>query len=143
LEYIEAAEAKLRLDRLARSASWLAGNSQLVREESVLGLKAYVWHRDLNDGWWEGTYSPSKRYTPLVDREYIGGVETTREAVSVQFRDVSPDEIAPPLLPVHFDRAEALEQALRSNDENRQTADGIAERMHAVRENLRSQGRTQ
>lgn len=144
LDYIESATAALSADRVAQTEEWFTSSGQKVREEMVLGLKTYTIHQDLSDGWWEGTFSTATRHTPLIDREQHDGVITTREALSVQFRDVS-QETALPDLPVSFERAQKLEDAFRSgNDEAKKLADELAERMHSVQALLRDKGaRTQ
>lgn len=137
LEYIEAADSALALDEAAQTESWFSDSGLLVREETVLGLKAFTLHQDLSDGWWEGTFSTATRHTPLIDREQHDGVITSREAVSIQFRDVG-QEVALPDLAIRFDQAQKLVNALRSGSDPEATknAVAIAERMRSVQEKL-------
>lgn len=145
LDYAGTSEPLLKMDSLARSASWLAEHPLFVREETILGLKAYIWHKDLSDGWTERTYSPMTGITPLLEHEKIGDIETTLEAISIQFQKVSPDEIAPPNLPISFDQDQSFEQALRSggDETNNRIADRMAELRNTDKEKLRAQGRIQ
>jgi hypothetical protein len=141
LDYVGASESELERDKIARTSNWVTGSTLFVGEASMLGLKVYTTHQNLNDGWVEQAFSPLTRSTPLLYREHSGNVETTEEAVSIQFRDVSPDEIKPPDLPISFEWSKRLEKAMLSNSENADTVKrAIAER-EAVTEKLRTLGR--
>ena len=141
LDYLDSAEPTLQRDRVARSPKWITDSPLFVREDSIAGLKVYVTHQTLNDGWVEEAYSPLTRSCPLLERQHLGAVEITKEAVSVQFRDVSPDEIKPPDLPISFESAKALEKAMLSNPENSETVKGLATRREFIREKLKAIGR--
>jgi hypothetical protein len=97
LEYVGGtAENEIGRDRIARTPEWITQSPMFNRESTMLGLNVYLTHQDLSDGWVEQAFSPLTRSTPLLFREHHGNVETTEEAVSIQFRDVSQDEINPP-----------------------------------------------
>ncbi|MEP6637376.1 MAG: hypothetical protein ABJB97_11680 [Acidobacteriota bacterium] len=144
LEYIESTgEAHAQGERNARSASWATSSPDFVREETILGMKAYVIHQKTSMGFVEAAYSPILGSAPLFDRWLEGDIEETREAVSIQFRPVSDDEVAVPNLPVRFDRATAMHNLFRGNATNDDLMDQADARMRAVREKLRALGRTE
>ena len=144
LEYVGGtSEAELERDRIARNPDWITRSPLFQKEGSMLGLKVYLTHQDLNDGWIEQAFSPLMRSTPLVYREHLGNVETEEEAISVQFRDVSPEEIKPPDLPISFEWLKRLEQGMLSNPENADTVKRSIAQREALAEKLRAMDRIQ
>jgi hypothetical protein len=142
LEYVGGtSEAEMERDNLARTPNWITSSPLFVREETMLGLKTYTTHQKLNNGWVDQAFSPVTRSTPLLYREHIGNVETTEEAVSVQFRDISPDEIRPPNLPISFEWLKGLEKAMLANPENADTVKRAIADREAVTAKLRALGR--
>lgn len=143
LEYTGASEGELERDRTARTADWITKSALFVREDSMLGLKVYTTHQNLNDGWVEQAFSPLTRSAPLVFREHTGNVERTEEAVSIEFRDVSPDEIKPPSFPISFELSKRFEKGMASNPENADSIKLHIQEREAVTEKLRALGRIQ
>lgn len=143
LEYAGTSEAELERDKSARTADWITKSALFVREDSILGLKVYTTHQNLNDGWVEQAFSPLTRSAPLVFREHSGNVEHTEEALSIEFRAVSPDEIKPPNLPISFELSKRLEKGMASNPENADSIKRLIEEREAATVKLRALGRIQ
>lgn len=145
LEYVDSREGFAEVDQNARSSTWATSSSTFLREETILGMKAYVVHQETPDGYWEGAYSPLLARTPLRDREVVNGVETVREATAVQFRPVSDEEVAAPNLPVRFEKALRFAELFRASGDaaNVEVADKFTARMNVAREKLRGLGRTE
>ena len=93
----------------------LRNNPEFVRTETVAGLTTFVLRSRENDGFWfEQYYSPKTGglVLKLVVHDTVS--ERITEAVSVQFRDVSDQEVSLPPLPVRFDDAERSVDQFRS-----------------------------
>ena len=141
LEYTRTSETELERDKTARTADWITKSPLFVREDSILGLKVYITHQNLSDGWVEQAFSPLTRSAPLLFREHLSNVEYTEEAVNIQFRDVSSDEIKPPNLPISFELSKRLEKAMLSNPENADAVKRLIAEREAITEKLRIQRR--
>lgn len=141
LDYEHTSGPDLEGDKTARTADWITKSTLFLREDSILGLKTYTTHQNLNDGWVEQAFSPLTRSTPLLVREREGNVESVQEAVSVEFRDVLSDEIRPPNVPIVFEWSKRLEKGMLSNPENNDTVKHLIEEREAVTEKLRARGR--
>ena len=90
-----------------QSMAFLKSHPNFSRVESVCGLTTYVLHTQDGDEWIEGYSATETGNIPLKTVLYHGnGSYTAIEAISVQFRDVSDDEVGLPDLPVRFDEAE-------------------------------------
>ena len=90
-----------------RSPAFLKNHPNFSREEKICDLTTYVLHTQDGDAWIESYSAIETGNTPLETVLYHGnGGYTVIEAVSVQFRDVSDDEVRLPDLPVKFNKAE-------------------------------------
>lgn len=141
LNYSGSSESVFHRDKIAHTADWVTSSPLFVKEDSMLGLKVYTTHQDISDGFVEQAFSPVTRGIPLLYRERSDKVETTEEAVSVQFRDVSPDEIKPPSLPISFEWSKQLENAMLSNPENAEMVNRLIAERETVTKKLQAQGR--
>ena len=141
LECWGTSDVELERDKTASTADWITKSPGYVGTESLAGLKVYTTHYDEGDEWMESAYSPLTRGTPLRFRRHFRNVEENEEAVSVDFRDVSPDEIKPPDLPISFETAKWLENGFASNPENADTVKRLIEDREAVTAKLRAMGR--
>jgi hypothetical protein len=141
LEYSGTADVELERDKTASTADWITKSPGYVGTESLAGLKVYTTHDNADDEWMESAYSPLTRGTPLRFRRHFRNVEENEEAVSVDFREVSADEIKPPDLPISFELSKWLENGMASNPENADTVKGIIEEREAVTAKLRAMGR--
>ena len=143
LEYIVATgEERAQGERNARLASWAASSPDFVREDTWLGMKAYVVRQKIQGGFIESWYSPLLGRLALFDKQVEADVEITREAVSIQFRPVSDDEVAVPDIPIRFDRALHKISVFKDGDAAAVKSMGMAEEMlRATKEKLRASGR--
>lgn len=141
LDYSGSSESVFNRDKIARTADWVTSSPLFVKEDSMLGLKVYTTHQDISDGWVEQAFSTQTRGIPLLYRERSDNVETTEEAVSVQFRDVSPDEIKPPNLPISFEWSKRLESSMLSNPENAEMVNRLIAERDVVTKKLQAQSR--
>lgn len=84
-----------------RSSQFLRSSPQFVREETVAGMRTFVLRGEGSGDWIEKYYAPETGGTALktVMNTNNGGYRIT-EAINVQFRDVSDDEVALPNLPI-------------------------------------------
>jgi hypothetical protein len=90
-----------------RSAAFLKTHPNFSREEKICDLTTYVLHTQDGDAWIEGYSAVETGNTQLKTVLYHGnGSYTVIEAISVQFRDVSDDEVRLPDLPVKFNKAD-------------------------------------
>jgi len=103
-----------------RSEDELKNNPQFAGTEEIAGLSTYILR--MNDAGLEANYSPKTGMTAL--KEVLRDTKTNaviylQEAVSVEFRDLSVDEIKLPDLPVRFDlinhRIEVMQAAHQDN----------------------------
>jgi hypothetical protein len=106
--------------RLAmRSAEGLKASTAFKRTEQLLGLTTYV-IKDPNPVWdIEVNYAPETGATPLkhVIHANSGDGESfveVKEAVNLEFRDLSEDEVKLPDLPVRFEVAEQKAKDLKA-----------------------------
>lgn len=98
-----------------RSEEELKNSPQLVGTEEIAGLNTYILR--INGTGVEGNFSPKTGMTVL--KEMARDPETKailylQEAVSVEFRDLSADEITLPELPVKFDLVNHRIEAMRA-----------------------------
>lgn len=110
---------------------------EFVREEFVAGLKTYVHravHADGSGAWIENFYAPETGLTALKTVMHHGdGAEYVIEAINVQFRDVSDEEVALPNLPIRFDSAEQMVKDSRLNG-NAEAADQLAKQIELAKQ---------
>lgn len=90
--------------------------AKVTRTETVAGITAYVFRTDNPDGYIEYYFAPQ------MGRHHIKAVifkgphyKYTREAVSVQFRPVSDEEVAVPNLPIKFDNVDKQVDAMKKS----------------------------
>lgn len=103
-----------------RSEDELKNSPQLAGTEEIAGLNTYILR--INDAGLEANYSPKTGMTSLKevlrDRQ-TNAVLYLQEAVSIEFRNLSEEEIKLPQLPVRFDlvnhRIEVLQAAHQDN----------------------------
>lgn len=141
LEFSDSSESELERDQNARTPDWITKSPLYVRQDSMLGLKVYITHQDLNDGWVEQAFSELTRSTPLLLREHFGNIEQTEEAASIEFRDIPPSQIRAPDLPISFEWSRRLEKGMAANSENAETVKQLVERREAAKTKLRAAGR--
>jgi len=145
LEFIESTGESYQQSRQsAHSASLFTSSPTFVREDTFLGMKVYFLRQPIGDGVVETMYSPSLGLVPVWDRRTEGAVETIREAVSIQFRPVSDEEVATPALPIKFDRAIANQNIfLQGGDAAAvEMMNQAQHRMYGTRDKLRALGRS-
>jgi|GEM_PF-2029448 len=112
----------------------LRNNPEFVRTETVAGLTTFVLRSRENDGFWfEQWYSPKTGGLALKLVVHDTMSERITEAVSVQFRDVSEQEVSLPPLPVRLDDAEKEVLRLRSGGEH-ETADRLEAGVRRIKE---------
>lgn len=141
LDYTGTSEDESERHKTARTADWITKSTLFAGEELMLGLRVYRTHQDIGDGWVEQAFSPVTRSIPLLYREHFGNVEETEEAVSIEFREVSLDEIKPPNLPISFELMKRFEKGMESNPENAEAVRHLIEGREAVTGKLRALGR--
>jgi len=107
----------------ARAGTWteqeFTSSPQFVRSEELLGLRTFVMKDAAGDMEIEINSSPETGITPLkkVIRSRSGDGNDfvdVKEAISIQFRDLSEDEVRLPDLPVRFDIAEEKARSLKA-----------------------------
>lgn len=87
-----------------RSEEELKNSPQLVGTEEIAGLNTYILR--INGAGVEANYSPKTGMTVLKEMARdpkTSAILYLQEAVSVEFRDLTTDEIKLPELPVKFD----------------------------------------
>jgi hypothetical protein len=91
--------------------------AQATRTEMVAGLKAYIFRTDNPDGYIEYYYVPEmgSHHIKAVIYNASTHYKYVREAIAIQFRSVSDDEVAVPKLPVKFDDIEKHMEAMRQS----------------------------
>ncbi|HXG64094.1 MAG TPA: hypothetical protein VNO70_03245 [Blastocatellia bacterium] len=98
-----------------RSEEVLKKHPQLTRIEEIAGLKTYILRNEYGD---EAGYSPETGVTTLKEVARSGpGSDTIihlQEALNVEFRELSENEVRLPDLPIRFDLAQQKAQALRA-----------------------------
>jgi hypothetical protein len=109
-------------EALFRSSSALKTHQQFIRSEVVAGLTTYVLRAENGGMVGEMSYSPECGHTPLrihlqnknTEGGETGKFEVVVEALSVEFRDVSEEEVGIPDLPTRFDKAEQKVETLKA-----------------------------
>lgn len=97
-----------------RSAEFLRSSASFKGEEKICGLTAYVRRTQEAQGWIEIHNAPETGAIPLKTAVCSkDGSCDIIEAISVQFRDISDDEVKLPSLPVRYDQAERKAQTYR------------------------------
>lgn len=107
-------EFKAEISRSAmRSEYELKNSPQLTRVEQIAGLKTYILKNKDGD---EGGYSPETGITTLKEvahsKDSSDTVVHSLEALSVEFRELSPNELQLEDLPIRFDIANKKVAAL-------------------------------
>lgn len=91
----------------ANTPSAMRALPTFVREETLCALNAFVFRSVDGESWIETYAAPETGDVILKNVTYYGGGEyTITEPISIQFRDVSDDEVKLPDLPKRFDKAE-------------------------------------
>ena len=136
LEYYNSMEGWDRIDQAFRSAIVHKSHPEFVREEQVAELNTYV-HRvgkpDSNS-WVETFYATETGATPLKTVIHNdSGSEIMIEAINIQFREVSDEEVRLPDLPVRFDKAEKLVNEYRDMG-NMSAADALVNHIESAKQ---------
>lgn len=91
--------------------------SRATRTEMVAGIKAYVFRNENPDGYIEYYFAPEmgSHHIKAVIYKAASHYKYIREAVAVQFRPVSDEEVAVPKLPVKFDNIDKEIDAMKKS----------------------------
>jgi hypothetical protein len=76
------------------SPDFLRSSPEFVREDEVLGYKAYVWRSGQGENWTEQWYAPAVSHLPIkiVMNSPVG--QTIVEPISIEFRTVTEADLA-------------------------------------------------
>lgn len=124
-------------DEFYCSEAALRSHPDFAGTVTVAGMTTFLLRSQENDGvWFEHYYSPKTGSVPLKTVAHHGQTENGSEAIAVQFRDISEQELELSKRPVRFDDAEKEAAMFRASG-NYEFADSIEMGINKMKEKTR------